>query len=56
MNCPKCNAPGLLVEASPDGKTQTLKCQKCGFTEVKDTQGRKLLTEVVPHTGSPICG
>jgi len=56
MNCPKCGAAGLLVEASADGKTRTEKCQKCGYTEVKDQQGRKLLTEVVPHTGQPICG
>jgi hypothetical protein len=56
MNCPKCNAPGLLVEASPDGKTQKVRCQKCGFTEVKDHQGRKLLTEVVPHPQTPIYG
>jgi len=52
--CPKCNSPGLLVEASPDGKTKTLRCQKCGFTEVKDNQGRKLLTEVMPQRGSPL--
>ena len=53
MNCPKCQAPGLLVEASPDGKTQHLKCSKCGLNETRDTQGRKLLTEIQPVSGGP---
>ena len=46
MNCPKCQAPEVIVEASPDGKTQHLQCQKCGLNETRDAQGRKLLTEI----------
>ena len=55
MNCPKCNAPGLIVESSSDGKTKHLKCNSCGLSEVKDTQGRSLLTEVpsFSHPSSP---
>lgn len=48
MNCPKCEAPGLLVESSPDGKTKKLICHQCGLNEVRDAKGRSLLTEV-PH-------
>lgn len=50
MNCPKCNAPGLIVESSEDGKTKKVKCNSCGLNEVRDSQGRTLLTEV--PTGS----
>jgi hypothetical protein len=54
MNCPKCNAPGLIVESSSDGKTRHIKCNSCGLNEVKDVQGRSLLTEVPtsPHLQS----
>ena len=56
MNCPQCNAPEVLVESSPDGKTEKLKCQKCGLNEVRDKAGRKLLTEVLPARTETICG
>ena len=56
MNCPQCNEPGCLVESSPDGKTEKIKCQKCGLNEVRDKQGRKLLTEVLPARTETICG
>ncbi len=44
MNCPKCQAPGVLVESSADGKTKTLKCGKCGLNETQDARGKPLLT------------
>jgi len=56
MNCPKCNEPGLLVEQSPDGKTKRETCQKCGYNEVKDQQGRQLLQEVLPARTNPLIG
>jgi hypothetical protein len=46
MTCPSCGKPGLIVEASADGKTRTKKCLQCGTHQVEDVQGRKLLTEV----------
>jgi len=48
MNCPKCQAPGALVEGSADGKTETVKCQKCGLNETRDKRGKPLLTEQLP--------
>lgn len=44
--CLKCGRPGVIVEAAPDGKTRVKKCLQCGFQQVEDVQGRKLLTEV----------
>lgn len=55
-NCPKCGSPGLIVESSPDGKTKTEKCLKCGHTAVKDTQGRPLLQEVPERGGQLLLG
>jgi ssDNA-binding Zn-finger/Zn-ribbon topoisomerase 1 len=45
LKCPKCGSR-LIVEASADGKVRTETCPKCGLTETKDQQGRKLLQEV----------
>lgn len=47
MRCPKCGSQNLLMEGVGDGKTK-LTCQACGHSEVKDREGRPLLTEV-PH-------
>jgi ribosomal protein S27AE len=45
MRCPKCGKQNLLVEGLGEGKTR-LTCQACGYSEVKDREGRPLLTEV----------
>ncbi len=42
--CPKCQAPGLMTEAVGDGKVKK-SCRTCGFSEVRDTAGRQLLTD-----------
>ena len=48
MICPKCQEPGVLVEGSADGKTERVKCQKCGLNETRDKRGKPLLTEQLP--------
>lgn len=48
MKCPNCGEQNLLVEGVGDGKTK-LTCQSCGYHNVKDKEGRPLLTEV-PQT------
>ena len=44
MKCPKCGKQ-VLIEALGDGKKRLL-CQSCGFNQITDDQGRRLLTEV----------
>ena len=57
MKCPKCDAPKLIQESlSPDGKTKKVRCEACGFTEVRDQQDRRLLTEVPAAPVSPLLG
>ena len=50
MNCDKCNMP-MLVEDLGEGHKR-YKCQKCGLNEVKDPQGRKLLTDERRYTNT----
>ena len=50
MNCPKCKE-AMLTEAVAPNKVKVT-CQKCGLSEVRDTQGRKLLTEADPEQPS----
>lgn len=47
MICVKCSAP-MLVEDLGEGHKR-YKCQKCGLSEVKDREGRKLLTDQHDH-------
>lgn len=54
--CPKCGHTQLIVESSPDGKTRTEKCLKCGYIERLDTKGRRLLQEVLPADGQVLLG
>lgn len=42
--CPSCSKPGLVTEAVGDGKVRK-SCHSCGFNEVRDQQGRQLLTD-----------
>jgi len=46
--CPKCGNPALLVEGVGGGKTRK-SCQKCGWSTIVESDGRRLLTEV-PQT------
>jgi len=48
MKCPKCQSQNLLVEGLGNGEKR-LTCQSCGFSQITDNEGRKLLTEV-PQT------
>ena len=47
MKCNKCGKDTLLAEDLGGGKKK-LHCSSCGLTEIKDAQGRKLLTEDDP--------
>ncbi len=44
MQCQKCNSSNVLVEGVGEGKTK-ITCQACGLSEVKDIQGRQMLTD-----------
>lgn len=46
MDCPKCGSQEALVESKPNGDKHVT-CSKCGFDEVRDSQGRKLLLDTV---------
>jgi predicted nucleic-acid-binding Zn-ribbon protein len=43
MKCPKCQHPEVLVEDLGAG-SKKIKCPKCGLNEIRDKEGRKLLT------------
>lgn len=45
MKCPKCDNPQLILEDLGEGHKRA-RCDKCGFTEVQDREGRKLLVDV----------
>lgn len=44
MNCAKCKSQNVMVEGVGEGKVRVT-CQGCGMSEVKDQQGRKMLTD-----------
>ena len=48
MECKSCNAKKVLVEGLTEGKSK-ITCQECGFSEIRDPQGRKMLTDDQPH-------
>lgn len=50
--CPKCGSAEIVVE-SMSAKTKKIKCSKCGLSEVRDLQERKLLTEQLPAGHGP---
>lgn len=52
MNCPKCDAPQVLVEDLGEGHKR-IKCSKCGLNEVQDRDGRKLLLDT-REPGTPL--
>jgi len=47
MNCKKCGSGKVLSEGVGEGKVKVT-CQECGMNEVKDEQGRKMLTDDRP--------
>lgn len=52
--CPKCGSGLFVVESSDDvgrPKTNILRCQNCGHSEVRDDRGKPMLTEVPPTPG-----
>lgn len=45
--CVKCGSERVLMEGVGDGKTKVT-CQECGYSTVKDQQGRRMLTDDRP--------
>jgi len=56
MKCPKCGKRLIQESLSPDGKTKKVRCTECGFNEVQDQRGCRLLTEVPAPPGTPLLG
>jgi hypothetical protein len=54
MLCPGCGRPSLIVEDLGDGRKKR-KCSKCGFNEIVDEKGRRLLTGDMGKTAQVIC-
>lgn len=48
MQCPRCNSTNVLTEALEEGRVKVV-CQQCGFSEVRDPQGRQMLTDNMPQ-------
>lgn len=44
MQCSKCGSSRVLVEGLLEGKVKVV-CQECAASEVRDSQGRKMLTD-----------
>jgi transposase-like protein len=47
MQCPRCNSTKVLTEGLDNGKVRTT-CQECGHSEIKDKEGRPMLTDDMP--------
>lgn len=47
MTCDKCGSDKLLVEGLLEGKVKVT-CRECGMSEVRDAQGRRMLTDDMP--------
>lgn len=50
MKCPRCGGKMVIKETRSSGRPVTMKvqCSECGFSEVQNDEGKKLLTEVQP--------
>jgi hypothetical protein len=44
MQCDKCGSKHVLTEGLLDGKVKVV-CQECGQSNIKDSQGREMLTD-----------
>lgn len=47
MKCKKCSSTQVLVESTGNGGSKRT-CQGCGFSEVINREGKKLLTDDAP--------
>jgi ribosomal protein S27E len=47
MECKKCGSEQVVTEGLLDNKVKVT-CQKCGESEIKDAQGRQMLTDDMP--------
>jgi len=47
MKCSRCGSEKVLTEGLDEGRVK-ITCQNCGHTEIKDQQGRKMLTDDMP--------
>lgn len=48
MQCRSCGGDKVLVEGLTEGKSK-ITCQKCSYSEIRDPQGRRMLTDDLPH-------
>ena len=48
QKCPKCGENTLLTEGQGGGKVR-IKCSSCGLVEIRDEQGRQMLTDDMPQ-------
>lgn len=48
MECKNCGAKKVLVEGLTEGKSKVT-CQECGYHEIRDPEGRKMLTDDMPQ-------
>lgn len=53
MNCPKCGDPEVVIENLERGGMR-VQCKRCGLYEIRDSEGRKLLTEVPSFTSGEL--
>ena len=44
MECKSCKAKKVLVEGLGEGRSK-ITCQECGYSEIKDSKGRQMLTD-----------
>jgi len=47
MKCTRCGSERVLTEGLEDGRVKTT-CQECGLSQVKDKEGRQMLTDNMP--------
>jgi len=47
MQCSKCGSSRVLTEGLLEGKVKVT-CQECSASEIKDSKGRKMLTDDMP--------
>lgn len=53
MKCPKCGSNKAIMEALQEGKKR-IRCQQCGLNEIRDREGRKLLTDTPAAPGNTL--
>ena len=48
MKCKRCGEEKVLVDGLLEGKMKVV-CRKCGFQEIRDNEGRQMLTDDMPQ-------